>query len=70
MVQTVREVNNLDDGEVAVIVFSQVGGRAKATLDVLEIDVTASAGGERTWNLVDDAFKLAHERLDDVLHRW
>ena len=41
-------------------------------MEVLEItDVTASTGLERIWNLLDDAFeKLAHQRLDVVLHHW
>ena len=71
-VQTVRELNNLDDRERALIVFSQVTGRTKAMLDVLEItDGTAPAGLDRIWNLLDDVFeKLAHERLGDVLQHW
>lgn len=67
-VQTIRELNQLSDKELARIVFSDVSGRAKTLLEILEIaDVTAPAGLERISNLLDDAFeKLAHERLDDV----
>ena len=70
--QTVRELNNLEDRELARIVFSQATGRAKAMLDVLEIsDVTALAGLERICNLLDIVWeKLAPQRLDDGPQNW
>ena len=65
---TVRELNNLDDRGLALIVFSLVSGRAKAMWSVLERCDAASTGLERIWNWLDDVFeKLPCARLDDVL---
>ena len=58
----------LSDTELALVIYSQVKGKAKQLLEVLTIDdLVAPDGSEMIWLLLDKSHeKLEHEREDDA----
>ena len=71
-VEITQELYSLTDTELALVIFTQVGGKARQQLDVLEIEDLKSLDGlEMIWSLLDKSHeKMAHERLDDASEKW
>ena len=71
-VEVVRSLNQLTDSELALLIYSQVSGRAKELIDVLEPgDLRGEDAVAVIFAIYDDAFeKMDHERLDKAWHDW
>ena len=71
-VSIIKQLNSFTDKELTLIVFSQVTGRAKELIEILEPeDLDRDDALEIIRNIYDDAFeKMDHERLDEVHIRW
>ena len=66
-----QELHSWTDTELALVIFTQVGGKARQQLDVLEIeDLKRPDGLEMIWSLLDKSHeKMVHERLDDAFEK-
>ena len=64
-IEMTQELYSLTDTELALVIFTQVGGKARQQLDVLEIeDLKRPYGLEMIRSLLDKSHeKMDHERL-------
>ena len=71
-VAVIKELNGLTDREVAMLLFSQLKGRAKELIEIIEFaDFEKGNVLDLIWKIYDDAFeKMAHQRLDDTNNDW
>ena len=67
-----KEVNGLPDTELALLIYSQVKGKAKSALEILEVDELQSPEGlAMVWSILDRAHeRMEHERLDEAYAAW
>ena len=63
-VDIIRQLNGLSPKELAMLIYSQVSGRAKQLVEVIEAkDFEQDAVLDVIWGIYDNAFeKMAHER--------
>ena len=68
----VSQLNQLTGTELALVIYTQVKGEAKRSLEALELDDLKSPGALGTiWSLLDAAHaKMAHERADGAYDKW
>jgi len=71
-VEVARKLYDLSDSELALVIYTQVKGKAKQLLEVLELsEMVAPEGLSLIWNILDRAHeKMAHERADDAYQAW
>ena len=64
----IQKLNSLTDTEVAMLLLSQLKGRAKDLIELLEVeDFEKTDVLALIWKVYDEAFeRIAHERLNDV----
>ena len=67
-----QKLYGLSDAELALIIYTQVRGRAKQLLDILEVvDLEKPGGLEMVWQILDRAHeRMEHERADDSYSAW
>ena len=67
-----QELYGLTDAELALTIYSQVRGRAKQLLEVLEVsDLKRPDGLATVWKILDRAHEqMEHERADDAYGAW
>ena len=70
--EIIQVLNQLTDQELALLIFSQVKGRAKNLIEIMEPeDLRKSDALNMIYNIFDDSFeKMDHERLDGVHQEW
>ena len=70
--QITQRLYGLPDAELALIIYTQVKGRAKHLLEVLEVtDLEKPGGREMVWQILDRAHeRMEHERADDAYSAW
>ena len=70
-VQIVQRLHGLTDPEMALVLYTQVKGRAKQLLEVLELSDLEKPGGlVMVWSILDRAHeRMEHERADDAYGR-
>ena len=70
--EIIQNLNQLTDQELALLIFSQVTGRAKNLTEIMEPeDLRKPDALDMIYNIYDDAFeKMDHERLDGVHQEW
>merc|ERR1711965_746951 len=68
----IQNLNQLTDQELALLIFSQVSGRAKSLIEIMEPeDLRRPDALDMIYYIYDDAFeKMDHERLDSVHQEW
>ena len=68
----IQKLNSLTDTEVAMLLLSQLKGRAKDLIEILEVqDFEKTDVLALIWQVYDQAFeRMAHERLNDVHDNW
>ena len=71
-VEVQQQLHQLSDQELALVIYSQVKGKAKQLLEVLTIsDLLQDDALEMVWSLLDKSHeKTEHEREDDAYDRW
>ena len=71
-VEIAKNLDQLQDTELAAVIFSQVTRRAKSCIEVMEPEDLKQADALQTiYDSFDDAFeKMDHERLDQVYQEW
>ena len=67
-----QKLYGLTDAELALIIYTQVRGRAKQLLEILEVtDLEKPDGLEMVWKILDRAHeRMEHERADDAYGAW
>ena len=65
-------LHRLTDSELALVIYTEVKGKAKELLEILEIsDLEGPDGLEMVWQILDQAHeKMEHERADDAYDGW
>ena len=65
-------LHKLTDSELALIIYTEVKGKAKELLEILEIsDLERPDGLDMVWQILDQAHeKMEHERADDAYDGW
>ena len=68
----VQRLYGLSDPEMALLIYTQVKGRAKQLLEVLEVtDLEKPEGLAMVWAILDRAHeRMEHERADDAYSAW
>ena len=71
-VQIMQRLHGLTDPEMALVLYTQVKGRAKQLLEVLELSDLEKPGGlAMVWSILDRAHeRMEHERADDAYGAW
>jgi len=71
-VQATARLYKLTDAELALVIYTQVKGKAKTMLDILEIqDLEGKEGLNMVWRILDQAHeKMEHERMDEAYANW
>ena len=71
-VQVTARLRKLTDAELALVIFTQVTGKAETMLDILEIvDLEHGNGPSMVWRILDqDREKMEHERRDEAYANW
>ena len=67
-----QKLYGLSDAELALIIYTQVRGRAKQLLEILEVaDLEKPDGSDMVWKILDRAYdRVEHERADDAYGAW
>ena len=70
--EVIRTMNELTDTELAMLIYSQVTGRAKTLIELLEPEELKSAQALDTiFRLYDEAFEtMSHEKTDLAWSAW
>ena len=65
-------LHKLTDSELALVIYTEVKGKAKELLEILEIsDLERPDGLDMVWEILDQAHeKMEHERADDAYDGW
>ena len=65
-------LHKLTDSELALVIYTEVKGKAKELLEILEIsDLERPDGLDMVWQILDQAHeKMEHERADDAYDGW
>ena len=63
-----QKLYDLEDSELALLIYLATKSEAREVLDILEIDdVSADDGLESLWQLLDEAYdKRDHEKSDEA----
>ena len=71
-IAVIKQLNGLEDKDVAMLLFSQLTGRAKELIEILELeDFQEGRIMEMIWQIFDNAFeKMEHQRLHEVNTVW
>ena len=67
-----QRLHGLSDPELALVMYTQVKGRAKQLLEILEVkDLEQPGGLAMIWSILDRAHeRMEHERADDAYAAW
>ena len=67
-----KQLNGLEDRDIALLLFGQLTGRAKELIEILELeDFEDGKVLDMIWQIFDSAFeKMEHQRLHDVHRVW
>jgi len=67
-VLAMKRLHGLADPEMALVLYSQVQGKAKQQLEILEVDdLDQDDGRDMVWRILDWSHeKMEHERADDA----
>ena len=71
-VSAVQKLHGLMDSELALVLYTQVKGKAKQSLEILDLeDLEKDDGLAMVWKIMDQSHeKMEHERADDAYENW
>ena len=71
-IQLTKQLNGLEDKDLALLLFSQLTGRAKELIEILDLDdFEEDKVLDMIWEILDSAFEtMEHQRLHDVHRVW